>query len=280
MANINFDEIGYYCDLSVRLLDNTIELTTPPIQEAANHNNRYRTIGVGVMGWADYLARNEKKYSDLEETSQVFEEIAYHCTNASMGLSKERGAFSAFERSEWSEGNLGAILPGVQLRLQEETNRWHQLKADIMRFGIRNSHIIAIAPNTSSSKLQGCTASILPTYQRFFYDKAGKGFDPISVAFPEYWWHYQENHRLEQIHVVNAVSTMQKWVDTGISMELTYNLNQGVYWADKPEKSITAKDVFETELTAWKKGCKSIYYTRTIQKDSFKESSECVSCAN
>lgn len=280
LANISFDEIGYYCALAVRLLDNTIELTTPPIQESVKHNSRYRTIGIGVMGWADYLAKNGKKYSNLEETDQVFEEIAYHCTNASMELAKERDSFPAFPSSEWDWGNIGEILPGVKKRLEEDTNRWHQLKADIMRFGIRNSHITAIAPNTSSSKLQGCTASILPTYQRFFYDKADKGFDPISVAFPEFWWHYQENHRLEQIHVVNAVSTMQKWIDTGISMELLYNLNEGVYWYDQPEKSITAKDIFETEMAAWRQGCKAIYYTRTVQKDSFKESSECVSCAN
>lgn len=74
---------------------------------------------------------------------------------------------------------------------------------------------------------------------------------------------------------------MQQWIDTGISMELMFNLNAGVYFPDEPERSIKAKDIFETLVLAWESGCKAIYYIRTVQKDSFKESGDgCVSCAN
>jgi ribonucleoside-diphosphate reductase alpha chain len=278
LANTEFEEIPYIAALAVRLLDNTIEITTPPVKGAKAHNDRYRTIGVGMMGLADYMAKNQKKYNDLTEINRVFEEIAYHCTLASANLAKERGSYAAFCDSQWEKGDIQNILPNCEKYLSDPDSRWSKLRIQIMEFGIRNSHITAIAPNTSSSKLQGCSASILPVYKRFFYDKNGKGFDPISVAFPKYWWHYAENFRLNQSEVVKVTSTIQKWIDTGISMELLFNLNEGVYWPDEPERSLTAKDIFETLIMAWEKGCKAIYYIRSVQKDSFKDS--CESCAN
>jgi ribonucleoside-diphosphate reductase alpha chain len=64
-------------------------------------------------------------------------------------------------------------------------------------------------------------------------------------------------------------------------MELIFNLNQGVYFPDEPERPLTAKDIFDVLMLSWKQGCKAIYYIRTVQKDDFKEGSEgCVACAN
>ncbi|CCH64731.1 Ribonucleotide reductase of class Ia (aerobic),alpha subunit [Richelia intracellularis HM01] len=64
-------------------------------------------------------------------------------------------------------------------------------------------------------------------------------------------------------------------------MELLFNLNAGVYFPDDPERCLTAVDIFETIMLAWELGCKAIYYIRTVQKDSFKESNkQCVACAN
>ncbi|MFM7576785.1 MAG: hypothetical protein ACKO5Q_07595, partial [Microcystaceae cyanobacterium] len=71
------------------------------------------------------------------------------------------------------------------------------------------------------------------------------------------------------------------WIDTGISMELLFNLNQGVYFPEEPERCLNAKDIFETLVLAWEMGCKAIYYIRTVQKDNFKDSQEaCSACAN
>jgi ribonucleoside-diphosphate reductase alpha chain len=86
---------------------------------------------------------------------------------------------------------------------------------------------------------------------------------------------------LNQKTVVQAVAAMQQWIDTGISMELIFNLNQGVYFPNEPERCIKAKDIFETLVTAWESGCKAVYYIRTVQRDSFKEADEtCSACAN
>ena len=283
LANIEDTEIASVCGAAVRLLDNTIDLTRPPFQDAATHNSKYRTIGVGAMGLADWLARCQLSYSDLLEISDLFEEIGYWCTHSSMLLAQERGAYSAFEGSDWSKGLLINSRP-VEWFAENASSpdRWTLLSRDIQKYGIRNSHITAIAPNTSSSLVQGCTASVLPAYSRFFYDKWAKGTVPIAPPFiGEHFWHYRENKSIPQDVVIKAVSTIQNWIDTGISMELLFNLNEGVYWPDEPTRAINAKDIYSTLLLAWESGCKAIYYIRTVQKDSFSGAAEeCTACAN
>ncbi|GAL95091.1 ribonucleotide reductase of class Ia (aerobic), alpha subunit [Microcystis aeruginosa NIES-44] len=283
LANIDGEEIESNCQIAVRILDNTIDITNPPFDNAKNHNDKYRTIGVGAMGLADWLAKRKLSYNNLSEISNLFEEIGYWCTYSSMELAKERGAYQAFLGSEWSQGKLiGAKPVAWFLNNAVQPQRWQQLAEDIQRFGIRNSHITAIAPNTSSSLVQGCTASVLPVYSRFFYDKWAKGTVPIAPPFiEEAFWFYPENKNLEQQQVVKAIATMQEWIDTGISMELLFNLNEGVYFPAEPNRCLTAKDIFDTLVMAWELGCKAIYYVRTVQKDNFRESDDsCSSCAN
>ncbi|MDJ0731595.1 MAG: ribonucleoside-diphosphate reductase subunit alpha [Crocosphaera sp.] len=283
LANIEEDELNYLCKISVRILDNTIDITNPPFSDAKAHNDRYRTIGVGCMGLADWLAKKCLTYENLTEISHLFEEVGYWCTHTSMELAKERNPYDAFAESDWSKGLLiGSKSVDWFVKNANKKERWVQLSQDIKTHGIRNSHITAIAPNTSSSLVQGCTASILPVYSRFFYDKWAKGTVPIAPPFiKEAFWFYHENKTLEQQKVVKAVSTIQQWTDTGISMELLFNLNQGIYFPNEPERCLTAKDIFETLLLAWKEGCKAIYYVRTVQKDDFKESdNNCTACAN
>jgi ribonucleoside-diphosphate reductase alpha chain len=277
LANID-DDLAHHCETSVRILDNTIDLTHAPFEASQNHNDHYRTIGVGAMGLADWLAKRRLKYSDRTAISTLFEDMGYHCTRYSMELAQERGTYPAFEGSEWSQGKLlgGRDLDWINTNAAEP-ERWHTLAQDIQTHGIRNSHITAIAPNTSSSLVQGCTASILPTYSKFYYDKWAKGVVPIAPPFiGDRFWFYTENKVMDQRLVVDAVATIQQWIDTGISMELLFNLNENVY----REGVLTAKDIYETLVHAWESGCKAIYYIRTVQKDNYKESDSCVACAN
>jgi ribonucleoside-diphosphate reductase alpha chain len=283
LANLETSEIAYLAQLAVRILDNTIDLTKPPFADSKTHNDKYRTIGVGCMGLADWLAKRHLSYESLTEISYLFEEIAYWCTSASMELAKDRGAYVAFVGSEWSKGKLlGSKSLESIVAIADNPERWVKLSQDVQTYGIRNSHITAIAPNTSSSLVQGCTASVLPVYSKFFYDKWAKGTVPIAPPFiQDCFWFYRENKSLNQKTVVKAIATMQQWIDTGISMELLFNLNQGVYFPNQPERAVKAKDIFETLVMAWEEGCKAVYYVRTVQKDDFKESSEgCVACAN
>ena len=284
LANLDFEDLQEAGRTAVRILDNTIEITTPPFADSKAHNDKYRTIGVGAMGLADWLAKNRKTYKDIDTISNLFEEMGYWCTRASVELAKERGAYNAYEGSEWHKGKLINSKPLEWFEANaSKPQRWVQLADDIRKFGIRNSHITAIAPNTSSSLVQGCTASILPVYSKFFYDKWAKGTVPIAPPFiKNSFWFYHENKTLDQKIVIEAVATIQQWIDTGISMELLFNLNQGVYYPKEPQRAIRAKDIYENLLLAWSKGCKAVYYIRTVQKDNFKDSNSegCVACAN
>jgi ribonucleoside-diphosphate reductase alpha chain len=274
LANIeSAEELADLSQLSVRILDNTIDLTSPPFEDAKAHNNRYRTVGVGTMGLADYLAKHGQSYKDTEAIGSLFEIISYNCILGSAMLAGERGRYLAYEGSDWSK----ELVLSKPLEWFEENGSqdWESLFDLIRDNGIRNSMLMAIAPNTSSSLVQGCTASILPCYSKFYYDKWSKGTVPIAPPFiKENLWYYKENKKLDQNVVVKAVSEIQKWIDTGISMELVFNLNEGVY----SDKALTAKDMYEVMLNAWESECKAIYYVRVVQKDNFKE--ECVSCAN
>ncbi|MEO0968403.1 MAG: ribonucleoside-diphosphate reductase subunit alpha [Cyanobacteria bacterium J06639_18] len=283
LANLGDEQHPEICQIAVRILDNTIELTSPPFAASATHNAKYRTIGVGCMGLADWLAKRHLTYTHLQQISDLFEDIGYYCSAASMELAKERGAYPAFAGSEWSKGHLIGAKPVDWFKQHaSQPERFLQLSRDIKEHGIRNSHITAIAPNTSSSLVQGCTASVLPVYSKFFYEKWAKGSVPIAPPYiRDNLWFYIENKTLDQKKVVKAIATIQQWIDTGISMELLFNLNAGVYFPDNPERCLTAVDIFETLMLAWELGCKAIYYIRTVQKDSFKESNEqCVACAN
>ncbi len=281
LANIDTEtELAELCETTVRLLDNGIELTIPPTKEAKRHDNLLRTIGVGAMGLADWIAKNQLSYECVSKINDLLENIAYHCTKASMKLSKERGAYEGFKGSEWSKGKLlgGKSLKEIQQH-SHNFQRWEVLATDIKTYGIRNSHITSIAPNTSSALVQGCTASVLPTFSRFQYEKHGKGSAPKLPPFvKDKYWFYQENKYVDQRVVVNATAAIQRWIDTGISMELLFNLNPNIY----REGQIDAKDIFDVLIHAWESGCKAIYYIRTIQSDSFNydNSSDCAACAN
>ncbi len=272
LANINNDEeLKSAVETSVRFLDNAIDFTDVPVPEGRLHNERYRTIGVGAMGLADMLAKNNITYTkSADAVDNLFEKFALYAIGASIALAKEKGTFGAYEGSDWSRG---VILGREQMWYQgsKYAAQWNQIFEDLAKYGIRNSQITAIAPNTSSSLIQGCSASVLPVYSKFFVETHGKGSIPNCPPFiKDKFWYYQENKNIDQKIIIEVMSRINKWVDTGISIELIYNLNL----------DIKAKDILDTIMLAWQKDIKTLYYTRTIQKDgSSLNKEECVSCA-
>ena len=154
---------------------------------------------------------------------------------------------------------------------------WSSLVEDIKK-ACRNSQLMAIAPNTSSSLVQGATASFLPVYSKFFIDNNSRGAVPICPPFiKEKFWFYTENKHLNQKDLVRITSKIQQWIDTGISMELLFNFS---LMNEEGQPLISAKDIYETILLAWESECKAIYYIRQISKSLEEtEKDECVSCA-
>lgn len=273
LANVENDaELDSICQTSVRILDNAIDFTQVPILEGSQHNQRYRTIGVGTMGLADMLAKHDIPYiNSADYVDDLYEKIALYNIRASVEIAKKKGTFGAYEGSDWSKG---LIFGKRQIWFNANSkykDSWNTIFADLEKYGIRNSQISAIAPNTSSSLIQGCSASVLPIYSKFFVETHGKGSIPNCPPFiKDKFWFYQENRNIDQRKIIEIMSRINKWIDTGISIELMYNLN----------RNIRAVDIYETIMDAWKKDIKTIYYTRTIQKDgSAATKEECVSCA-
>ena len=273
LANIDDDrELESVCRTSVRILDNAIDFTTVPVPEGSLHNQRYRTIGIGAMGLADMLAKNNVPYiNSADFVDDLFEKMAIYNIQASIDAAQKKGTFGAYEGSDWSKG---LIFGKRQIWFNANSkykDRWNKIFADLAKYGIRNSQISAIAPNTSSSLIQGCTASVLPIYSKFFVETHGKGSIPNCPPYiRDKFWFYQENRNIDQRKIIEVMSRINKWIDTGISVELMYNLN----------RDIRAKDIYDTIMDAWKKDIKTLYYTRTIQKDgSSAAKEECVSCA-
>ncbi len=266
LANIENVELEKYVKTGVLILDNLLEVTNPPTETTINHNNDYRTIGLGVMGLADWLAKNEISYTSEKthkEVSKLFEKIAYYSIEKSCELGEERGSFPLFQQSEWAKGNLlGRPLSWFLENCKAFTrDHWLCLSQMVKECGMRNSQLLAIAPNTSTSLLQGCTASILPPYQHFFYDSNSKGTTVILPQFIKtHKSYYTENKDYPQESLVTLVGKcMQPFVDSGISMELLFNFENLEYRK--------ASYIFKTFKKAWLSGCKTIYYVRTIEPD-------------
>lgn len=273
LAEIMREELENIVDTAVRMLDNTIDLTKTPIKESDKHNIAYRTIGVGTMGLADYLAREFMIYDEsINDIDELFEEIALYSIKSSALLAKNRGRYPMFEGSLWDRGLFFQKNKDWYMANSKNADKWDEVFNLVEKYGMRNGELTAIAPNTSTSLLMGATASVNPTFSRFYIEKNQKGAVPRVVKYlKDRAWFYPEFKNVDPQLYVKIMSRIGKWTTQGVSMELIFDLN----------KNIKAKDIYETFMTAWKNGCKSVYYIRTIQKNTniMNEKEECESCS-
>lgn len=273
LAEIEREELEKNVSIAVRILDNTIDLTKTPIKESDKHNKNYRAIGVGTMGLADYLAREYMIYEDsILEIDELFEEIALYSLKSSALLAKERGSYPMFKGSQWDRGVFFKKDEKWYLENSKYSQKWKEVFEFIKEYGIRNGELTAVAPNTSTSLLMGSTASVNPTFSRFYIEKNQKGAVPRVVKYlKDRSWFYPEFKNVDPQTYVKIMGRIGKWTTQGVSMELIFDLN----------KNIRAKDIYDTLMTAWKEGCKSVYYIRTIQKSTniMNEKEECESCS-
>ena len=266
----NDAELEKYVKLGVEMLDNLIDIGTPPISEAQIHNDEYRIIGLGVMGLHEYITSHGIQYSEsVDFCSKLFEKIAFWALEKSCELARERGQYKYYEGSDWSKG----IYFGHSFEygyFNSSSLDWAGLHQKIQKYGIRNGGLLAIAPNTSTSILIGTSASVLPVYDVFFKDVNSIGSFPIlpsNIKEPGIMWLYESFKTIDPYAIIDVCSSIQKWVDQGISMELPLDL----------DRITSAKELAKIYLYAMRSNCKTIYYLRT--KDKTKTDS-CSTCAN
>ncbi len=252
-------------DLIVRALDALLDYQDYPIKAAHNATINRRTLGVGVVNFAYYLAKNGMKYSDgsgLALTHRTFEAIQYYLLKASVELAKEYGACPAFNETTYSQG----ILPidSYKKELDKVCDEplhldWEALRADIKQYGLRNSTLTALMPSETSSQISNATNGIEPPRGLVSVKASKDGI--LKQVVPEYerlkndyelLWDLPNNDGYLQL-----VGVMQKFVDQAISANTNYD----------PQRfqggRIPMKQMLKDLLGAYKLGLKTLYYHNT-----------------
>lgn len=262
LGRVSIDELKEVIPLQIRMLDNVITLSQSPVSEAKVTSDKYRAIGLGTSGYHHYLVNNRIPWESEEhfaEADRLFEEIAYQAIKASMELAKEKGAYPAFEGSEWQTGKYFD-------RRGYSNERWIALKEEVRKYGLRNGYITAVAPTGSTSNIAGTTAGIDPIFKKLFIEEKKGSF--IPKAAPDLndknFWLYKEAHHIDQLYSIKACGIRQKHIDQAQSFNLYIT----------PE--VKAKDILNLYMEAWRNGVKTIYYVRnqSIEVD------ECTSCSS
>ena len=261
----DLDELGELCELAVRALEEIIDYQNYPILAAEKSTKARRSLGVGYIGLAHYLASNHVKYEDPKAWQLVHdltEAFQYYLLKASNKLAQERGACEYFNRTKYSDG----ILP-IDTYKSEVDNiiegklkyDWSSLRKDILEFGLRHSTLSAQMPSESSSVVSNATNGIEPPRGYLSVKKSKKG--PLKQIVPQYQklknhytllWEMPNNEGY-----VNIVAVMQKFFDQAISGNWSYNPTQF------PDNEVPMSVMMKDLLTTYKMGWKTSYYQNT-----------------
>lgn len=270
IAKVNTDEdIAKVTPIVMKILDNVIDLNYYPIKEAEVTAKKYRSVWVGFLGLAEYLAVSHIAYDSKEArdlVDKIMEKFAYHTFKASNELAAEKGTYELYEGSEWSKG----IILGKDKQWFKEnsdmSDQWKELIKNIKKDGMRFAYHLAPAPNTSTAWVVGTTAAMLPIYKRYFVET--NSVAPSVVVAPnltqENFWYYKEYVNMDMNDVIDMMSVIYKWIDQSVSFE----------WIINPQTTSPA-DLYQYYLKSWKQGIKTVYYVRSMSL----EVKECTSCS-
>ncbi|MBL7663022.1 ribonucleoside-diphosphate reductase subunit alpha [bacterium] len=281
---------------AIRMLDNVVDINFYPTEEAERSNKRHRPVGMGIMGFQDALYMLGISYASPEAVrfaDESMEVISYNAILASSELAKERGAYPSYQGSKWSKGMLP--IDTLKLLVEERgaeftdvdtsaTLDWSPVRASIKEHGMRNSNTMAIAPTATISNITGVAASIEPAYKHL-YTKSNlsgefmvhntylveelkklnlwdadmvddlKYFDgsimEIERIPDELKRVYLTAFEIEPDWIIECGARRQKWIDMGQSLNL--------YSAET-----SGKKLHDMYMLAWRKGCKTTYYLRSM----------------
>lgn len=261
----SLDDFAELSDLVVRALDALLDYQDYPLPAARKATMNRRTLGVGVINYAYYLAKNGVKYSDGSAnglTHRTFEAIQYHLLKASVELAKEKGACPAFNETTYAQGILpiDSYKKDLDAICDEPLHLdWETLRNEITTYGLRNSTLTALMPSETSSQISNATNGIEPP-RGFVSVKASKD-GILKQVVPEYQALKDQYELLWRIPsndgYLHLVGIMQKFVDQSISANTNYD--PSVQANGKVPMKLLLKDL----LTAYKYGLKTLYYHNT-----------------
>ena len=298
VRTVDWKKLRETVEVAVRGLDNVIDINFYPTEEARNSNIKHRPVGLGVMGTNDLLHKLGIFYDSEEAVAlcdKIQEFISLHAIKTSSILAKERGTYPTFGGSEWDKGNLpidtycSLLSERKPLAISEDKGsfetleEWDTVRDLVLKHGMRNSNVMAIAPTATISYIQGCSQSIEPDYSVLFvYSTLSGEFTMINEHFvalakKKGIWSQALVDALKSVDgdvtalvdlddslkqqfknafdidfhtLIKAAAARQKWIDMGQSLNL-YNKHESLKYLN---------DMY---LYAWEKGLKTTYYLRS-----------------
>ena len=268
-------EMEELCDLSVRALEELIDYQEYPVVAAERSTKARRSLGIGFIGLAHYLARKGEHYDDpgawiaVHELTEAFQ---YYLLKSSNEVAKEKGACEYFDRTKYSDG----ILPIDTYKKDVDdivpnklTYDWESLRSSITTHGLRHSTLSAQMPSESSSVVSNATNGIEPPRAFLSIKKSKKGV--LKQIVPQYTT-LKNNYTLlwempDNGGYIKIVSVMQKFFDQAISGNWSYNPE------NYPDNEVPVSVMAQDFLTTYKYGWKTSYYQNTydIKTDEYKE---------
>jgi ribonucleoside-diphosphate reductase alpha chain len=294
-GGLDLEKLQKTIRIAMRMLDNVIDINFYNVGKARNSNLKHRPVGLGTMAFQDALHLLRIPYASneaVEFADRAQEAVAYFAYSASADLAEERGRYSSFNGSLWSQG----ILPQDSLKrlAQErggyletdysETLDWDALRRRIMSVGMRNSNCLAIAPTATIANIVGVSASIEPTYQNLFVKsnlsgeftvvnqylvrdlKALNLWDEVMVGDIKYF-----DGSLAKIDRIPA--DLRALYATAFEVDPTWLIEAGSRrqkWIDQAQSlnlyfhGASGKKLDETYKLAWIRGLKTTYYLRSM----------------
>ena len=259
------EELEDLCDLSVRGLEELIDYQGYPVKAAENSTKKRRSLGIGFIGLAHYLAKNGEHYDDSSAwqlTHDLTEAFQYYLLKSSNQLAQEKGKCEYFDRTKYSQGILpiDTYKSDVDEIVSHKLNYdWESLRTSITTYGLRHSTLSAQMPSESSSIVSNATNGIEPPRDYLSVKKSKKG--PLKQIVPSYsylknnytiLWEMKNNDGY-----IKVISVMQKFFDQAISGNWSYNPEN--YADNEVPVSVMANDL----LTTYKYGWKTSYYQNT-----------------
>jgi ribonucleoside-diphosphate reductase alpha chain len=259
------DDLEELCELAVRGLEELIDYQEYPVKAAEVSTRARRSLGIGYIGLAHYLAKKGYYYNDPEawkEVHDLTEAFQYYLLKASMRIASEKGACEYFDRTKYADGLLpiDTYKSEVDELVPNELNYdWNSLRDDIKKYGLRHSTLSAQMPSESSSVVSNATNGIEPPRDYLSVKKSKKG--PLKQIVPAFntlknnytlLWDMKSNQGY-----INIVAVMQKFFDQAISGNWSYNPE------NYPKNEVPVSEMAKDLLTTYKYGWKTSYYQNT-----------------
>jgi ribonucleoside-diphosphate reductase alpha chain len=305
MVDGKFDEarVEETVTTAMRMLDNVIDINFYPIPEAKNSNMRHRPVGLGVMGLQDALYVQNITFDSnegVEFADYSMEVVSYHAIYASSKLAKERGAYESYKGSKWDRGifpvdtlDLLEEERGIQVQVDRKSRLdWAPVREHVVKYGMRNSNCLAVAPTATISNISGCFPTIEPIYKNIYvksnisgefiivnqylvqdlkkvgmwndemlelikgHDGGLSGISAIPSWIKE---RHKEVFEIDPLWLVKAAAHRGKWIDQSQSFNIFF-------------KGTSGQVLSEVYMYAWKAGLKTTYYLRSLGASSIEKS--------